>query len=240
VHQIAQLFLLPGLAFSVLLAIPFLFYYRPESDNNLSLHQAEQDRVIKLAAGTIHQKMDAVLSVLRYLSQHNEIKSFLSSPGRNSSINLATEYQVLARQKRLYDQIRFIGLDGTEEVRVNFNGGKPEVVAGSKLQNKHDRYYFEDALWLALGQIHASPLDLNIEQGNVDQPPKPVMLLTPREIAVMELIASGNHTKKIAAQLDIQDRTVDVHRFNIMHNVGVRTLAELLSLWTIARPTALP
>lgn len=65
-------------------------------------------------------------------------------------------------------------------------------------------------------------------------------LLTPREIAVMELIASGNHTKKIAAQLDIQDRTVDVHRFNIMRKVGVRTLAELLNLWAIARQTALP
>jgi FixJ family two-component response regulator len=59
--------------------------------------------------------------------------------------------------------------------------------------------------------------------------------LTPREIAVMELIAAGNHTKKIAAQLEVQDRTVDVHRFNIMHKVGVRTLAELLHLWTIAR-----
>ena len=58
--------------------------------------------------------------------------------------------------------------------------------------------------------------------------------LTPREQAVMELIAAGNHTKKIAAQLDIQDRTVDVHRFNIMHKVGVRTLAELLRLWSVA------
>jgi PAS domain S-box-containing protein len=174
-HQIAQLSLLLGLAFSVLLAIPFLFYYRAESDNNLSLLQAEQDRVIKLAAGTIHLEMDAVLSDLRYLSQHNEIKSYLSSPGRNSSINLATEYQVLARQKRLYDQIRFIGLDGMEEVRVNFNEGKPEIVAGSKLQDKHGRYYFEEALWLAPGQIYVSPLDLNIEQGSVDQPSKPVM-----------------------------------------------------------------
>ena len=58
--------------------------------------------------------------------------------------------------------------------------------------------------------------------------------LTPRERAVMELIATGNHTKKIAAQLDIQDRTVDVHRFNIMRKVGVRTFAELLHLWSIA------
>lgn len=58
--------------------------------------------------------------------------------------------------------------------------------------------------------------------------------LTPRERAVMELIAAGNHTKKIAAQLEIQDRTVDVHRFNIMRKVGVRTLADLLRLWTVA------
>jgi len=59
--------------------------------------------------------------------------------------------------------------------------------------------------------------------------------LTPREQAVMELIAAGNHTKKIAAKLEIQDRTVDVHRFNIMRKVGVRTLAELLHLWSVAR-----
>jgi two-component system response regulator FixJ len=48
------------------------------------------------------------------------------------------------------------------------------------------------------------------------------------------LIAVGDHTKKIAAQLGIQDRTVDVHRFNIMRKAGVRTLAELLRLWFAA------
>jgi FixJ family two-component response regulator len=59
--------------------------------------------------------------------------------------------------------------------------------------------------------------------------------LTPRELAVMELIAAGGHTKRIAAQLDIQGRTVDVHRFNIMRKVGVRTLAELLQFWAVAQ-----
>jgi len=51
----------------------------------------------------------------------------------------------------------------------------------------------------------------------------------------MELIAAGGHTKRIAAQLEIQARTVDVHRFNIMRKVGVRTLAELLQFWSIAQ-----
>jgi two-component system response regulator FixJ len=64
--------------------------------------------------------------------------------------------------------------------------------------------------------------------------------LTPRELAVMELIAAGGHTKRIAAQLGIQGRTVDVHRFNIMRKVGVRTLAELLQFWSVAQQTSQP
>jgi two-component system, LuxR family, response regulator FixJ len=65
-------------------------------------------------------------------------------------------------------------------------------------------------------------------------------LLTPRELAVMELIADGRHTKRIAAQLEIQGRTVDVHRFNIMRKVSVRTLAELLQLWATAQQASQP
>ncbi len=59
--------------------------------------------------------------------------------------------------------------------------------------------------------------------------------LTPRELSVMELIAAGIHTKRIASQLEIQSRTVDVHRFNIMRKIGVRTLAGLLQCWSTAR-----
>ena len=59
--------------------------------------------------------------------------------------------------------------------------------------------------------------------------------LTARELTVMELIAAGSHSKAIAAALDIKERTVDVHRFNIMHKLGVRNLADLLRLWHLAQ-----
>lgn len=59
--------------------------------------------------------------------------------------------------------------------------------------------------------------------------------LTQREMAVMELIAAGGHSKAIATALDIKERTVDVHRFNIMRKVGVRTLADLMNHWFLAR-----
>jgi PAS domain S-box-containing protein len=175
IRQIVQLTMLLGLVFSALLAIPFLVYYQAESDNNLSLLQAEQERVIKLAVSAIHQEMDAVLSDLRYLSQHNAIRNYLASPGPGTRLDLATEYQGLAGQKRIYDQIRFIGLGGMEEVRVDFNGGNARIVTDPNLQDKHDRPYYEETLWLAPGQIYVSPFDLNVEQGGVEEPHKPTI-----------------------------------------------------------------
>ncbi len=175
IRQVVQLTLLLGLVFSALLAIPFFAYYQAESDNNLSLLQAEQERGIKLAVSAIHQEMDAVLSDLRYLSQHNAIRNYLASPGPGTRIDLATEYQGLAGQKRIYDQVRFIGLGGMEEVRVDFNGGSPRIVTDPNLQDKHDRSYYEETLWLAPGQIYVSPFDLNIEHDSVEAPLKPVI-----------------------------------------------------------------
>jgi two-component system, LuxR family, sensor kinase FixL len=175
IRQIALLTLLLGLMFSVLLAIPFVLYHRAESDNRMSLLQADQERVIKLAAGAIHQEMDSILSDLRYLAQHNELRDYLANDNRANRLELAREYLVLAGQKRIYDQIRFIGLGGMEEVRVNFNDGRPAIVADRDLQDKHGRYYVEETLWLSPGQIYVSPLDLNIEQGSIHRPFMPTI-----------------------------------------------------------------
>jgi len=175
VRQIVLFTLLLGLAFSALLAIPFVVYYRAESSNHLSLLQAEQGRIIKLAANTIHQEVDAVLSDLRYLSQHNELRHYLAQANPSNRLELAREYLVLSSQKHTYDQLRYIGLDGRERVRVNYNDGRPEIVADADLQDKHDRHYYMETLRLSPGQIYVSPPDLNIEQGAVEQPLKPVI-----------------------------------------------------------------
>ena len=174
-RRIALQALLLGLVFSTLIAIPFVFYHRAEAENNLRLLQAEQQHIIELAEGVIRQEMDSVLSDLRYLSQHNELRNYLIHASPSNRLELASEYLGLARQKRIYDQIRFIGLAGMEEVRINLNDGEAVVVAESELQDKHGRYYFEETQWLSPGQIYVSRFDLNMEQGVVTQPHKPAI-----------------------------------------------------------------
>ena len=54
--------------------------------------------------------------------------------------------------------------------------------------------------------------------------------LTPREREVFELVVAGNLNKQIAAELGISERTVKVHRAQVMTKMRVTSLAELVHL----------
>jgi DNA-binding NarL/FixJ family response regulator len=52
--------------------------------------------------------------------------------------------------------------------------------------------------------------------------------LTSRQIEVLRLVAEGNSTKQIAAQLGLSSKTVEAHRTAIMERLGIRDLATLV------------
>jgi hypothetical protein len=74
-----------------------------------------------------------------------------------------------------YDQLRWIDESGMERIRVNSKEGHTVLAAPSELQNKSGRYYFEDARKLDFGKVYVSELDLNIENGKIEIPYKPVL-----------------------------------------------------------------
>lgn len=59
--------------------------------------------------------------------------------------------------------------------------------------------------------------------------------LTPRERQIMELIVDGKANKVIAIELQISERTVELHRSRIMKKLQARSLAELIQIGTAHR-----
>jgi FixJ family two-component response regulator len=57
-----------------------------------------------------------------------------------------------------------------------------------------------------------------------------VASLTPRESQVFGLIVRGKLNKQIAYELSTSERTVKAHRHSIMEKLGVRSLAEAVSI----------
>jgi len=54
-------------------------------------------------------------------------------------------------------------------------------------------------------------------------------LLTPREAEVMKRVVRGQANKVIAMDLDVSQRTVELHRARVMRKLKMRSLAELVS-----------
>jgi FixJ family two-component response regulator len=54
--------------------------------------------------------------------------------------------------------------------------------------------------------------------------------LTPRERQVMDLVVDGVANKVIAIDLDLSERTVEIHRAKVMEKMGARSVAHLVKL----------
>lgn len=59
--------------------------------------------------------------------------------------------------------------------------------------------------------------------------------LTPREREVMAEVVTGQLNKQIAARLGAAEKTIKVHRGRVMQKMGVRSVAELVTIWNHLR-----
>jgi DNA-binding NarL/FixJ family response regulator len=69
--------------------------------------------------------------------------------------------------------------------------------------------------------------------GRLDRTPRP----TVRQRQVLRLIAEGKRVKEIAAILNVSPRTVETHKYEMMHVLGVHSMAELIQ-YVLRNPDA--
>lgn len=104
--------------------------------------------------------------ILKAIAKNRELLLFAKSNKNKSAVeNLFITIE--QTEDDIYD-IRFIGIDGKEIIRVD-NYKKPHIVEQKKLQDKKDRYYFKGAIKKSKGEIYYSNIDLNFEYGVVQK-----------------------------------------------------------------------
>ncbi len=123
----------------------------------------------------IRNDIKSILADLMLLVRHHHLHSNIEGGTGDSFGTVAEEFLIFAQQKKIYDQVRFIDHKGMEQIRINYNDSHPTIVPVEKLQNKGERYYFKDTFKLQENEIFISPFDLNIEQGAIEKPEKPMI-----------------------------------------------------------------
>lgn len=134
----------------------------------------ENSRIV-IAKGLVTRDLATVATDLRVFAKLPMLRLYLDSGNPAQREELEKLFLVLSREARRYDQVRYLDASGQEVIRINYNDGKPAIVPREQLQNKLGRYYFDDAHKLNQDEIFVSPLDLNIEQGSLEIPHKPMI-----------------------------------------------------------------
>ncbi len=144
----------------------------------------QQELHVRSMEGKIQSFLSGVQSDVLFLSHSEEIKDLVEEMAqgdtaayRSTRGGLAREFLAFAQAKQSYYQVRFIDASGQEVVRVVSDPVTHEafIVPEEQLQNKADRYYFQDTIALKEGQVFVSPLDLNREHGEIERPFQPVI-----------------------------------------------------------------
>ena len=115
--------------------------YHIQAGADRTLLETEERNHVALLSKTISSDFRSVVSDLMILSKDRALRHLLDEGGLAARRELTEQFQILADQKRLYDQVRYIDETGREVVRVNLIDGKSAVVPEAQLQLKSGRYY---------------------------------------------------------------------------------------------------
>ena len=171
------------LTFLIFLPLAFILnfmafrVYMSEKSSRFRTIEAVEMEYIESRKTAIKERLSSLGSDLAFLSSLDEVRRFFEHSSIESRQAVESIFLNFSKSRGSYDQIRLIGLDGLELVRVDSRPLAVHVVSLDGLQNKSGRYYFKDVMKTSPGDIYMSPMDLNVEHGEVEIPYVPMVRL---------------------------------------------------------------
>ena len=130
-----------------------------------------EERLLNVEQDILSYRIERVVSDGLYISDNLSANNLENDDFKN----VENEWKSFADRKKIYDQIRYIDVEGNEKIRINYSESGSVAIVSEQLQNKKDRYYFKDTIGLKKNQTYISKLDLNIENDEIEQPIKPMI-----------------------------------------------------------------
>ncbi len=170
----------------------------------LLLHN-EQERVeiIKIretsniisSAQTIRATFKELLGDAKTITLSPEIQNYVNHPGKMTRETAVNLLKAFCTSYLRYDQLRLFDEKGQELIRVRLVNGECVDVPEPELRNKFHRYFIQEGLKLGPNQVYVSPLDLQMDQDQLEIPLKPAIrvvarLTGPTENARMLLVVN--------------------------------------------------
>ena len=169
--KIYILFLIP-----ISIGLFFLITYISdlEIETTKRLQVAEQKQKIETVEYIIKSKVESNISDLMVIKDSEEMVNYENLKKESNRIKLAELFIRIAKNKEEFDMIRLLDNEGKEIIKVkNSLNGSPYIVNEKNLNDNQGVYFFKHADDLSERQVYISPMDLTVENGEIEKPYKP-------------------------------------------------------------------
>ncbi len=150
--------------------ISILIFFVTSSLLTVLYFEFKKNEIVNAQSNVIYKvKVEILKQFSAYISDVNSITDdFIKSKLRlESNDEIALEWKEVIKNSETIDHIRFVDNDGNEVIRVNNTGTTQYITPENELQNKSERYYYEQAKDIDGSNITFSDIDLNIENGKI-------------------------------------------------------------------------
>ncbi|AOU96933.1 hypothetical protein BI364_01940 [Acidihalobacter yilgarnensis] len=134
---------------------------------------------VALVLSRIHRDFESAVGDLRILSQRTDLQALVTQPNPALRQRIAHEFEVFAREKRLYGQICLLNLDGQELIRVAYTNGATRISTDDALRNKGSSANFQRIARLGAGSIYVSDLMHSGERTDQERDRPVIRFVTP-------------------------------------------------------------
>ncbi len=170
------IFSLYFLAFGILIAliVSFINYQSNFINMENKIHNMADGEIADKRA-YLRQYIQQTQMLLDSIVKSDFTIKYIQSKSKINQKNLNNLFYALAKSNKDIMQLRYINSSGKELIRIDRDKTSTnlKIVRDDKLQEKKNRYYFEETSLLSGNQFWHSNIDLNIENGRIERPLKP-------------------------------------------------------------------
>ena len=223
--KIFRLFIIISILFSTIYITIFQRNYNFHKSNTIELIVLENNERLKQIDFVIQYLNKEIVSDLLVIKNSAEFNNYIYK-GVNYKEEAQQLFYRIAKNKKQFNQIRFLDKEGYELIRINNEKDTLKILDDKELQYKGDRYYFNETKMLDEGEFFYSPLDLNIEKNEIEVPYKPtIRISTPvfdnnnNFIGILIINYLGENLINILKQ-EIDDSTNKFIEFSLLNENG--------------------
>ncbi|MHC0522343.1 sensor domain-containing diguanylate cyclase [Vibrio harveyi] len=173
VRKLVSALLATTLFFSALISIYYYQKYQTLLADNVKSTAKEALHQLAYSEREYNNVQDQISSISDLLGHSQSLYDYLRDPSDKNLAILQEVWSSVAVNQKWYRQIRFLNLEGQENVRINYDFKTGIAAPAQVLQDKSERAYFQFAQNLSNDQIGSWGIELERENSDLVYPYSP-------------------------------------------------------------------